>query len=112
MSESEVNISVQSAAELLNDDNVVFLDCRTEKERQFANFNDDSLFIPIDELGKRSAELDAYRNHQMIVYCHLGGRSAMVVEWLRDNGFPRAQNMIGGIDQWSLEIDNAIPRYQ
>ena len=112
MTELEVNIGVKEAAELLNDNDVVFLDCRTEKERQFANFNDKSLFIPIDEIGKRSAELDGFRDQQIVVYCHSGGRSAMVVEWLRGNGFSKAQNMVGGIDQWSVEIDANVPRYQ
>jgi rhodanese-related sulfurtransferase len=39
-------------------------------------------------------------------------RSAMVVDWLRRNGFPGAVNLAGGIDAWSREVDPSVPRYR
>jgi rhodanese-related sulfurtransferase len=31
---------------------------------------------------------------------------------LRQQGFEQAQNMAGGIDAWSQEIDSSVPRYE
>jgi rhodanese-related sulfurtransferase len=31
--------------------------------------------------------------------------------WLRDQGFPNAQSLAGGIDAWSRTVDPNIPRY-
>ena len=47
----------------------------------------------------------------LIVFCHHGMRSLMVVNWLREKGVAECSSMSGGIDQWSLSIDPAVPRY-
>ena len=47
----------------------------------------------------------------IIVYCHHGMRSLRAVEMLRHLGFANSQSMTGGIEQWSVEIDPAVPRY-
>lgn len=62
------------------------------------------------EVPGRIGELD--RDSEIVVFCHHGARSAMVVEWLRRNGFPRAVNLSGGIDAWSVEVDPDVRRYR
>jgi len=62
------------------------------------------------DVPARAAELD--RGEEIVVFCHHGQRSAMVVDWLRRNGFPRAVNLAGGIDAWSCEVDPTVPRYR
>ena len=47
----------------------------------------------------------------LIVFCHHGVRSLTVVNWLRQQGVGACCSMSGGIDQWSLSIDPAVPRY-
>ena len=47
----------------------------------------------------------------LIVFCHHGMRSLMVVNWLREHGLAECSSMSGGIDQWSLSVDPAVPRY-
>lgn len=47
----------------------------------------------------------------LIVFCHHGMRSASVVNWLRGQGVAQSQNMAGGIDRWSLDVDPQVPRY-
>ena len=69
-----------------------------------------AVLIPMREIPGRMAELD--RDKEIVVFCHHGSRSAMVVEFLRRQGFPRAINMAGGIDAWSLAIDPGVPRYR
>jgi rhodanese-related sulfurtransferase len=34
-----------------------------------------------------------------------------VAQWLRDQGFEKVQNMAGGIDAWSQQVDPSVPRY-
>jgi rhodanese-related sulfurtransferase len=34
-----------------------------------------------------------------------------VTQALRARGFFKSQNMAGGIEAWSLEIDESVPRY-
>ena len=67
--------------------------------------------LPMSEIQDRIGELEPYRERHIVVHCHRGGRSMRVTKWLRDQGFTNVQNMAGGIEQWSLEIDPAVPRY-
>jgi len=69
-----------------------------------------AVLIPMREIPGRLTELD--RDKEIVVFCHHGSRSAMVVEFLRRQGFARAINMSGGIDAWSLGIDPEVPRYR
>ena len=59
----------------------------------------------------RLGELDAYRDQEVVVHCHHGGRSERVANWLRGQGFAQARTMVGGIDRWAEEIDHSVPRY-
>ena len=68
-----------------------------------------AVLIPMREIPGRMTELD--RDKEIVVFCHHGSRSAMVVEFLRRQGFARAINLSGGIDAWSLEVDPTVPRY-
>lgn len=70
-----------------------------------------SLQIPMRTVPSRLAELDQHREERIVVHCHHGGRSARVAQWLKDQGFERVQNMAGGIDAWSQQVDPAVPRY-
>lgn len=47
----------------------------------------------------------------LVFYCHFGQRSQAAAEHFRMQGFTRAQNLAGGIDAWSQEVDPDVPRY-
>ena len=64
--------------------------------------------VPMSRIQGQLDALDA--TSELIVFCHHGGRSRSVTDWLRAQGF-RARNMNGGIDRWSREVDTAVPRY-
>lgn len=68
-----------------------------------------SLEIPMAEIQARVTELDMSK--PVAVLCHSGGRSAQVANYLSQCGFDRVANIVGGIDAWSLDIDQSIPRY-
>lgn len=66
--------------------------------------------IPMSDIPSRAnQELDP--DAHIVVYCHRGGRSLSVALWLREQGFPRAQSLSGGIDAWAEKIDPSMPRY-
>lgn len=92
---------------------LVLYDCRTPPERDIAKIDDDTIFIPMQELGERVAELEPFRDGAapLIVYCHHGVRSLRVAAWLQQQGFPHAKSMAGGIDGWSNAIDPSVPQY-
>ena len=88
----------------------LLLDCREHDEYAMVKIEGSHL-LPMSELMKRVGELDDKKDQRIVVYCHLGGRSHQVTQWLRQQGFAGAQNMLGGIDAWSQEIDPQLPRY-
>ena len=65
--------------------------------------------IPLNSLPNAVTSLDP--EAETVVYCHHGMRSAAAMDWLRDQGFSRVRNLVGGIDRWSLDVDPAMRRY-
>jgi rhodanese-related sulfurtransferase len=106
-----LEIDVVAVKNLLDSqEEFLLLDCREPKEHRIASIPAAQL-IPMREIPIRVAELEAYRDRRVVVHCHHGGRSLRVAEWLRQQGFSGAQNMTGGIDAWSLQVDPQLPRY-
>lgn len=104
-------IDVHSVKALLDrNDDFLLLDCRGQDEFNAARITGSKL-IPMREIPARLDELKPFQDKRIVVHCHHGGRSSRVTEWLRQQGFDSAQNMTGGIDAWSLEVDPSVPRY-
>lgn len=106
---SEINVH-ETKALLDSDSAMMLIDCREPMEHSTAHI-EGSVLIPMDEIPERVGELEEYRDKRIIVHCHHGGRSLQVVNWLRNHGFDKAQNLTGGIDLWSQEVDPEVPRY-
>ncbi len=94
------NISPTSAAELLKDSNVVFLDVRSDGEFKSGHIKGSRL-ISVGELSSRISELDTVKQKRIIVYCHSGNRSAMAFGMLKNKGFANVENLSGGIGAWT-----------
>ncbi|MEM6795603.1 MAG: molybdopterin-synthase adenylyltransferase MoeB [Acidobacteriota bacterium] len=86
----------------------VLLDVREPQELEICRI-EGSREIPLGELPQRFDELD--KDQLIVVHCHHGGRSHNAVQFLRSQGYSRATNLTGGIDDWSLRIDSSVPRY-
>lgn len=111
--QSSVPVEVTCAqvkARLTAGDKFVFLDCREPNEHQTVSIQPAKL-LPMSEIQNRLAELEPHRGDDIVIHCHHGGRSLRVANWLRQQGFSKAQSMAGGIDQWAVEIDPSLPRY-
>lgn len=72
---------------------------------------DGARLIPMRSIPEHLNELDDGDESPIIVFCHRGVRSLMVVDWLRKQGVGNCQSMAGGIDYWSLQVDPSVPRY-
>jgi len=91
-------------------DNFLLLDVRESDEFMRARI-EGSMLIPLGELKDRLAEIQNWKERQVVVHCHHGGRSAKACQLLGDAGFIRVTNMTGGIEAWSLTVDADISRY-
>jgi len=111
----ELPIEVDCAsvhADLQNpaDDAPILIDCREPDEHTLVHISAASL-LPMSQIQERLGELETHRARRIVVHCHHGGRSLRVARWLREQGYPQAQSMAGGIDQWAQEIDPTLARY-
>jgi rhodanese-related sulfurtransferase len=98
------------AAMQKNGDDFLLLDVREPDEYAIAKITG-SVLIPMRELHDRIGELDEHRDRLIVVHCHHGGRSLRVTQHLLSIGFTKVQNMAGGIEQWSEQIDPRVPKY-
>jgi len=104
-------VDVQFVKSLVDQgDDFLLLDCREDDEYGLVRIEGSHL-LPMSQLMVRVEELREHADRRIVVHCHHGGRSHQVTQWLRQQGFPGAQNMAGGIDAWSVEIDPKLPRY-
>jgi rhodanese-related sulfurtransferase len=104
----ELTVS-QAKALLATEHPPLLLDVREPWEYQTAHIEGSTL-IPMNEIpGRAHQELD--EEAPILVLCHHGARSLSVANWLRGQGFDKAQSVSGGIDAWSALIDPTTPRY-
>ncbi len=96
------------ADRLQSDSPPTLLDVREDWERDTATISG-SVHIPLGDLPSRVQELS--EDDEIVVYCHHGGRSLQAAMWLSQQGYDDVANLDGGIDAWSREIDDSIPRY-
>ncbi|HBV65625.1 MAG TPA: rhodanese [Rhodopirellula sp.] len=88
----------------------LLLDVREQNEYDIAKI-EGSVLLPMSELRLRLEELEPHQDSRIVVHCHHGGRSMQVTRGLRERGYAKAQNMSGGIDAWSLQVDSSVARY-
>ncbi len=87
---------------------LILLDVREPHEFQYARI-ENSVLIPLNQIPQRMTELDPVQ--QTVVICHHGVRSQMAAQFLIKSGFQNIANLSGGIDAWSCECDDLVPRY-
>ena len=69
-----------------------------------------ALHVPMAEIPAQTDNLPT--NQSLVVICHHGARSQMVVDFLRSAGLDNAVNLDGGIDAWACEVDRSMRRYR
>ena len=102
-------ISPQELKQKLDEnESILLLDVREPSEYDIVHLKDARL-IPLNTLPHHVDSLPS--DQEIVVYCHHGTRSLYATTYLQQNGFSDAKNLIGGIDQWTTEIDPTLQRY-
>jgi rhodanese-related sulfurtransferase len=86
----------------------LLLDIREPAEVMFCTFPD-SLHIRMHQIPSQWQSLP--QDKLIIVFCHYGTRSRMVVQYLQQQGLTNVTNLTGGIDLWAIEIEPDMERY-
>lgn len=69
--------------------------------------------LPVLDLAlKRAAtEHASTRPASLYVVCRRGNDSQRAVQFLHENGFPSAKDIVGGLESWAKEVDPTFPTY-
>lgn len=100
-------ISVLDLSLKLKEKKIILLDVREKYELKIAEVSG-AVNIPMMQIQAKISELN--KKDVFAVMCHSGVRSAQVCHFLDYHGFT-AYNVLGGINQWSEEIDQNIKKY-
>ena len=107
--ESEYEITPVELKRILDEKKpVTIVDVREPFEYDICRINGSRL-IPLGQVQQRMNELDA--NELIVLHCHHGARSAQALMLLRDSGFKKLKNLVGGIEQWAEDVEPEMNRY-
>ena len=100
-------MSVSELKESLDNHAIILIDVRGADERALATVDaaktmEDGFMQQVEAMPKDTA---------LAFMCHTGVRSQVAAEHFRKLGFTNVNNVAGGIDAWSQEIDPDVPRY-
>ena len=85
-----------------------FIDVREPEEYELARVEAARL-LPLSRFNEWVGTLEP--EAEIVVMCHHGVRSAQVCQFLARQGFGKLYNLAGGIERWSREVDQNVPRY-
>ncbi len=100
------SVSVQDAAYLLDDPDVLFVDVRETVERETDGCIPGSIHAPRGMLEfAADPECPAYNpaftlDRRLLLYCGTGGRSVLGAKTLLDMGYPEVASLAGGYAAW------------
>jgi rhodanese-related sulfurtransferase len=89
-------------AALIRAGDPLLLDVRTPAEYGRGRIHK-SVLIPLSQLEGRLAELSAFKDRPVLIYCATGNRSTVAAKILIDHGFSRVFNLRAGINGWERE---------
>ena len=90
-------------AKMDNKENFFLLDVREPHE--YEAYNIGAKLIPLGNLPSSLAELENYKDTEIIVHCRSGARSASAKQFLMQAGFQNVKNLLGGMLDWKDKID-------
>jgi rhodanese-related sulfurtransferase len=99
-------VDTNGAVSLMDDDELLIIDVREEKERK-AGFLSNDLNIPMGQVKAKMDSIDKSKN--ILVYCKSGTRSDRIADILSKNDFQKVSSLKGGFNAW-LKADLPIQR--
>ncbi len=92
-----VVVDTNGAVSLMDDDELIILDVREEKERSSGFINND-INIPMSQVKNKMDSLDKSKN--ILVYCKSGTRSDQISGFLSKNEFQNVSSLKGRFNAW------------
>ena len=95
-----------------SDPSYLLVDVRTELERELAVIPN-STSVPlmyIKDGSKIKYIKDLLKGRKLILHCKKGPRAIQAIDELSKYNLD-AVNLEGGIEEWSIKIDNSVPIY-
>ena len=89
-------------------DQFLLIDVREPEEYAICRIPGSKL-MPRVTLPERIHELSSA--DEIVVHCKSGVRSGMAVDFLKQAGYRKVKNMVGGILRWSDDVDPSVPKY-
>ena len=83
-------------------ENFVILDTRSVREYEGDHLRN-SIFINFSAPDLKEQVLKLDKNTIYLIYCHSGGRSGMIQNFMKKNGFTETYNLKDGIVSWKSE---------
>ena len=111
------NISPLDLNDLLKVDSStkpIIVDVREDNELVIAPFTFAVLHLPLSKFKSWNDQLGELlpRDQAIVVICHSGVRSLSFGVWLLEQGITQpVWNLEGGIDSWSINVEQSIQRY-
>lgn len=97
-----MDINVQELkTKLDNKEEFVFIDVRESYE--YDEFNLGAQLIPLGEVMDKMADLEDYKEKEVVIHCRSGKRSAMAQQLMQSAGFANVRNLEGGVLAWIAE---------
>ena len=90
-------VDTNGAVSLMDDDELIILDVREEKERS-AGFISNDLNIPMSQVKGKIDSLEKSKN--ILVYCKSGTRSDRIADLLSKSDFQKVYSLKGGFNSW------------
>jgi sulfur-carrier protein adenylyltransferase/sulfurtransferase len=107
VNEGEIDVT-ELKAKLDRGDDFVLIDVREPHEYRIASIPGAKL-IPLGEFPKHVGELNP--ESDIVIHCKSGMRSARACGILKQAGFQKVRNVVGGILAWSDKVDPSVPKY-
>lgn len=95
-------ISAQEAKEIIESEDVIILDVRTQEEYNEGHI-ENSVLLPVNDISSKAEEILTDKDAIILVYCRSGNRSATASKQLIKMGYTNVYDF-GGIISWPYEI--------
>lgn len=98
-SRSGKTLSPQQTTLLVNKDEAVIVDIREKKDLAEGRITG-AIHIPFGSLKDRTAELEKYKDKQIVLVDKMGQHTGMAGKLLKSEGFENICRMSGGVAEW------------
>jgi rhodanese-related sulfurtransferase len=99
---------MEVAERLRAGEQIALIDVRSREEGE-AGYIDGAIFLTQDLIQEIISEWP--KDREFVFVCHQGIRSLDAASFFAGHGFQNVKSLAGGIDAWSTEVDQALPRY-